>query len=417
MTKKTIFLSSVLLASQLSYAGMSNMKAPTDLPTAAVMPKGVRSLKLLHVSVAPSKCFNDEGKKCLLGDAMNKDITYGEILKTKTGIDKAGIKGAMSSIEGHDLNTVLMTTKGQVNIQAGVTVPVFIWGITDKWTMGFALPISKQATNLDTGVEQTDALVDLKKYLEGEGGVPSTADRLENDTKNPIAKSLKDKGFAPLSNESTTKMGDLKFINRVKLFQNEKNTVTLGGELTLPTGEERTYVNKLVDSVGGDGQTDLGLGLNHDLKVMKYLTLSSGLKYTVQFKDNFSGNVPENGSPISEQIDYNMERDLGDEFEAALAGTFNYRGAKVGFGYFYKNKGKDVYTGAKYAAEDYDELGKKTDQVMHSLLAKVGYDTITLFKEKKFPIPLSVSLTQTFVPEGKNVVADDMTTLDFSMFF
>ena len=112
-----------------------------------------------------------------------------------------------------------------------------------------------------------------------------------------------------------------------------------------------------------------------------------------------------------------MERDLGNEFEAAVAGTFNYRGAKLGLGYFYKNKEKDEYTGSKYQAANYEEMGKDTDQEMHSLLAKIGYDTITLFKEKKFPIPLSVSLTQSFVPNGKNVIADDMTTFDFSMFF
>ena len=94
-------------------------------------------------------------------------------------------------------------------------------------------------------------------------------------------------------------MGDLKIINKLRVFKNDKNMVTLGGELTLPTGEERTYVNKLVDSAGGDGQTDLALGVNHDFKTLKYLTLSSGLKYTVQFKDNFAENVPENGSPIS----------------------------------------------------------------------------------------------------------------------
>jgi hypothetical protein len=145
----------------------------------------------------------------------------------------------------------------------------------------------------------------------------------------------------------------LKIINKFRVWDNEKNSVTLGSELTLPTGEEKTYVNKLIDSAGGDGQTDLGFGVNHDLKVMNYLTFSSGLKYTVQFKDNFAGNVPKNGSPISDQIDYNMKRDLGNEVEAALAGTFNYRGAKVGLGYFYKNKQRDEYTGEKYSAEDY----------------------------------------------------------------
>ena len=46
MTTKRILLSSLLLASQVGYAGMSNMKAPTDLPSAMVMPKGVRSLNL-----------------------------------------------------------------------------------------------------------------------------------------------------------------------------------------------------------------------------------------------------------------------------------------------------------------------------------------------------------------------------------
>ncbi|MEC7182924.1 MAG: hypothetical protein VXY34_10125 [Bdellovibrionota bacterium] len=417
MTTKRILLSSLLLASQVGYAGMSNMKAPTDLPSAMVMPKGVRSLKLLRVSAGPTKNYDNVGDEKFLGDAMKKEVTYSEILKTKKGIDKAGIKGAMASISGHNLDTVLMTTQGQVNIKADVTVPVFVWGVTEKWTLGFALPITKQSTNVDTGVEQTSELVSLKKYLATSGGVPNTANKLVSDTMNPVAKSLADKGFAPLKNETTTKMGDLKIINKLRVFKNDKNMVTLGGELTLPTGEERTYVNKLVDSAGGDGQTDLAIGVNHDFKTMKYLTLSSGLKYTVQFKDNFAGNVPENGSPISDLIDYNMDRDLGNEFEAAVAGTFNYRGAKLGLGYFYKNKEKDEYTGSKYDAANYEEMGKDTDQVMHSLLAKVGYDTITLFKEKKFPIPLSVSLTQSFVPKGKNVIADDMTTFDFSMFF
>ena len=416
MIKKSMLISSLLLAGP-SYAGMSNMKAPTDLPSAAVMPKGVRSLKLLRVSTAPAKNYKNDGSESFLGDAMKKDITYREILKTKEGIEKAGIKGAMSAIPGHDMDTVLMTTKGQVNIQADVTVPVFVYGISKKWTFGLALPITKQSTNVDTGVEQQASIVSLRKYLSEEGGVPNSANRLVRDTVNPVAKSLSDNGFAPLKNETTTKMGDLKIINKFRVWDNEKNAVTLGSELTLPTGEEKTYVNKLIDSAGGDGQTDLGFGVNHDLKVMNYLTFSSGLKYTVQFKDNFAGNVPKNGSPISDQIDYNMKRDLGNEVEAALAGTFNYRGAKVGLGYFYKNKQRDEYTGEKYSAEDYLEMGKDTDQVMHSVLAKVGYDTITLFKEKKFPIPLSVSLVQTFVPKGKNVVANNMTTFDFSMFF
>ena len=56
-----------------------------------------------------------------------------------------------------------------------------------------------------------------------------------------------------------------------------------------------------------------------------------------------------------------------NEFEAAVAGTFNYRGAKLGLGYFYKNKERDEYTGSKYDAANYEEMGKDTDQVDDSL--------------------------------------------------
>ena len=40
---------------------MSNMKAPVDLPSAMVMPKGVRSLKLLSISAGLTKNYNNVG--------------------------------------------------------------------------------------------------------------------------------------------------------------------------------------------------------------------------------------------------------------------------------------------------------------------------------------------------------------------
>ena len=73
----------------------------------------------------------------------------------------------------------------------------------------------------------------------------------------------------------------------------------------------------------------MALGVNHDFKTLKYLTLSSGIKYTVQFKDNFASNVPKDGSPISDQVDYNMNRDLGNEFEAALQAPLTTEGLSL----------------------------------------------------------------------------------------
>ena len=76
----------------------------------------------------------------------------------------------------------------------------------------------------------------LKKYLSTSGGVPNTANRLVRDTMNPVAKSLADKGFAPLKNETTTKMGDLKIINKLRVYKNDKSLLKqlLGVNSTFP---------------------------------------------------------------------------------------------------------------------------------------------------------------------------------------
>ena len=62
-------------------------------------------------------------------------------------------------------------------------------------------------------------------------------------------------------------------------------------------------------------------------------------------------------------------------------------------------------------------LGQAPEQSMQSLLLQVDFSTIPLFKEKKFPVPLKLTLNHALVVGGKNVSKDPRSSLDFALFF
>ena len=142
------------------------------------------------------------------------------------------------------------------------------------------------------------------------------------------------------------------------------------------------------------------------------------MAYTVQLADTVDRRIPEQyKSAASGDIDTNTGRNLGDILSLTVAPSVNYRGASLAFGYSFNYKQADTYSGSLYASERYGWLAQNSQQTMTAFLGKIGYDTITLYREGKFPLPALISLTHTQIFSGKNVVNNPLTTLDISMFF
>lgn len=138
----------------------------------------------------------------------------------------------------------------------------------------------------------------------------------------------------------------------------------------------------------------------------------------IQLKDTTEMRVPFwRGSKVTPFIDNAVKRDLGDISRAQFAAKANLRGINIGFGYELSYKQSDVYTGQQYNPEWYEYIGKDTLQRMQAATVTVGYDTLTLFKEKKFPAPLSILFTHSRLVEGKNVNRDPFTTIDVNLYF
>ena len=397
----------------------SNMTAPVIFPSAMVLPKGVRNLNYKAVVRSVNGIYNRDGEKAPLANPMFSDITFGDIiLGKKNDFDKAGVRAKMLAI-GADENTVIAKSTGAINAEVQVQIPILAWGITEKWTAAVAVPIKTQSISIDTGVIQTNEKIikDLenKLALDGQG---KEIEELRRKLADPIRSKAEELGYqAILRNEKKTMLGDIKVVNKYKIFENDFNILTLSGEITLPTGET-SILDKLVNVPGGDGQTDLGASVTHDFKFLNYFTFTSNLSYTVQIADTVEGRIPEQyKSAASSDIDKNTNRDLGDILSLTFAPSVNYRGASLALGYSFNYKQADSYSGSLYSSERYGWLAKDSQQSMNAFLGKIGYDTITLYREGKFPLPALISLTHTQILSGKNVARNPLTTLDISMFF
>lgn len=412
------FILSTVLFTFASSVFATNMKAPISLPTAKTLPKGVRNINLKGVFASASEKYNTYGNPVGLSDPMYTNVTFGDLIIGKDdGFDKAGIISKMQLV-GATEETILGETTGDINVKPTVTVPVFAWGITNKWTAAIAVPIMKYSLNVDSGIRQTNADIYNKVQTElMNDGLHAEREELNRKFAAPLQAKVIEYGYKPLANEEGTKLGDIALVNRLKAWEDKNNALTLTGAIVLPTGKELDP-NKIVDVPGGDGQTDIVVGLNHDFYFAKYFTFSSGLSYTAQLSDTVERRVPiQRKSTVSKDRDNNIDRNLGDITTAQMASNVNYRGYSFGMGYTFSYKSGDKYTGDIYEQTRYDWLGKDSVQNMQALTAKIGYDTITLFKEGKFIAPLAISLTHTRVLDGKNMVNDPLTVLDFNMFF
>lgn len=405
---------SCLLATTAVMAG--NLSGPISLPAAKTLPKGVRNVSLLGVMVEGNDKYSSNGEIVSLADPFYQPLSFSKIVAGQDDPTKAAeVETAFDKVMADGADSI-GDVSGQVNLTANATVAVFAYGVSNKVTAAIAVPVIKTSLNVSTAVNQKNTALynSLKQNL---NMAPGKKEEFIQKLSAPVNEKLSEYGYKELVDEDETKLGDIKLVSKYKAFGNAKNAVVLTAEFTLPTGREED-INKAVDLPGGDGQLDTGLFANYDFYYNSWLTFSAQAGHTVQWSDTAEKRVPfTNESKLTPYIDKSVERDLGDISMAAMAAKINYEGVNFGVGYSHQYKDGDSYSGSVYKKEWYDLIGKETTQRMESVTLNAGYDTISLFKKKKFAAPLSLTGTFSKPISGKNVVKDSVTTVEFKLFF
>ena len=396
----------------------ADLKPLFALSHAQVLPVGVRQISYKNMLLSANQKFGEFGQSLPLSDPFFKRITFNDILLgTKEPTERGSLEQVIMSM-GVDGKDHFGSTTGQVNIKSSVHVPVLAWGLGKKWTLGLAVPVLQTSVNVDSGVIQENAnlhssfirTLNLK-------GVAEKIVEFQEKMRDPIRSKLNDYGYLELLSEKANRLGDIKLVSKYQLSNTPHNRLSITGELTLPTGEVKD-VDKIVNVVLGDGQTDMGVGVSYDRLLTPTITLALGVTYTVQLPDKNAERVPEEeDSKVTPDIDPNLQRNLGDILATQIGGMYAHRGWNFHLGHSYQYKEADRYSGTHFPSERYGWMSRETEQEMHSLVVSGGYNTIDLFKAKRFPLPLAIALTHTRVLAGKNVVRDPLTALDVSLFF
>ncbi len=410
-------LSTLLTLSLASSVFAGSVKAPFTYSNTGVLPKNVRSVTVGGIASEVKNTYDNSGAIVGLGNALNKQITWLDLLDGEDDPVKRGEYEGFLLSRGVDLNELTGSTSGLINVAANVTLPIIGMGVTRKLTFAAAIPIVEVETKIDASAISGPALDRIANDLANDGKLDD-ANELREKYMNAISDKLEENNYKPLANEKKKKIGDIKLVAKYLLTNKKKYSVALQSELTLPTGDTAD-IDKLVDVPTGDGQTDVALGFVTDLRLVDSLTISTSIKYTAQLSDKQALRVPEKvDTKLTPDVDQTVERDLGDIFEASLGAKYSLTDwfnivSAVNFSY----KERDSFSGAKFDSERYNWMAINTEQNLTSFQAGLEFHTLTLFKKGKFKAPLKTTLNYSDTLRGKNAGSDKLYSLDLSLFF
>ncbi|MBF0314170.1 MAG: hypothetical protein HQK50_17800 [Oligoflexia bacterium] len=419
MGKRLFVMMLALVAAEVLTAEVlaADLRAPFDFQSAQVLPQGIRNLRYKGVQVLGNEKYNSAGDERLLADPFFQEITWRDVTDPEADeLDTGLLRGYLNSRE-YNLDEPVGRTTGTVSVAANVHIPVFAYGITDKLTAGVAVPIIRYRYNVDTGFVAYEALNRLAADLRA-GGKGFELGEAERKLANPINTKLAKFGYSPLKSEEGTKLGDINLVFKYQALKHSVITTTVQNSYVLPTGKEAD-VNKVLDVPGGDGQYDIGLALINDVNLIPLTTITITPGAVIQLPDTTAKRVPyRQNSKITPYTDGAVKRNLGDiYFVQASSKVVPYMGVGIFVGYSLHYKQEDRYRGSKYASERYSWLEADTIQNMQSVQLGLGYSTLELFKAKRFPVPVELNATHSFLVRGKNVTKDPLTAVELVMFF
>lgn len=299
----------------------------------------------------------------------------------------------------------------------------FYYGVTDRLTAGIKVPYWFQKNKVNARVDSSKATVGANPYLgtPGDpfggaplvpvslGGRPLTTD----DVQNLLVQQYGYKKIEPWSEDG---LSDIEVGARYQYLNTECWRLAFTAGVILPTGDVDDP-DSLVDYGFGSGTYAPFLYLHNDYVGIKNLLLDLTLRYELYLPDHEELRVPESTNrPITANKE-RVDRDQGDIFEVEAECQYQFTAGFSGYVlYQYGQKLKDRISGD--GGYNYEALEDETNYTEH--VAKVGltYSTIPLYREKKFPVPMTFSISyRNRFAGSNNALKSEYIGLGVSVYF
>ncbi len=214
-------------------------------------------------------------------------------------------------------------------------------------------------------------------------------------------------GFKRIRPFSADGLGDITALAKYQYFSNEDWRLAASGGVRFPTGRQDDP-DDLTDVSWSSGAYALLLRFHHDY-VLSNLWKEKSAATTpeisrpgdllLDFTFRYDWVLPDQATlrigsspivPLSQRE--RVDRDLGDRFEIELTGKYQlFRSLSLSALYKYGWKLEDRITGHKTFPTRV--LEKDTNSTEQIFIVRGTYSLLPLYLEKKFPIPLSVTLS------------------------
>jgi hypothetical protein len=383
---------------------------------AIVLPRGVSRVSITSNFYLPiDKRYNPDGKVEDIAIDLNTSLNS-RIFPTLAPLNP--LVGGTASL-------------GDTNVSFDYELTILYleaaYGMTDRLTAGVRIPYwwltNTVRGRLNSG-PGSSANVGLNPFFGrpgqpplvplARGGVPFTTEDVQQ-LLGPGLPGIPGFGFKRFDSFSEHGLGDMEAGVRYQYFRTNAWLLAFTGGARFPTGRVDDPDN-LTDVGFGSGAYALLFRFNNDYAISSLwqgtqeatteetlgarapgtapgtVVLNGTIRYDLVLPDKQVKRVPDNvNNPLTANKE-NVSRDLGDIIEFEVSAKYNFlTGLTFSSLYKYGFKLKDHVSGKK--GFTYSSLEDETDYTEQVFIVGLEYSTFPLYLQKKFPLPLTISLS------------------------
>jgi hypothetical protein len=306
---------------------------------------------------------------------------------------------------------------------------LFQYGVTDRLTAGVLIPYMWITNHVDARLDTATATVGKSPRLGSLvplGAIPEAVPLTTDDVQHILGTGLDINsdgkvdvpgfGFKRVETWSDHGIGDIDVGFRYQYLKTDNWRLAVTDGVRFPTGQVDDP-DSLVDFAIGKGAYALFFHFNHDYLGINNLVLNGTLRYILVLPDRKVRRIPTSVNQPVTATKLKVDRDLGDEFEFEGSGVYTlFKGLSVSGLYQFSFKLKDEVSGPQGLS--FKALEDETDWTSHIFIGGLSYSTIPLYREKKFPWPLTASLLyRNRFAGSNNILKSQYLSLTLAVFF
>jgi hypothetical protein len=344
-------------------------------------------------------------------DASQKDTPY-------HGISKDG--------NGPLLGDAL--TPGSLNVTAQAYREEFVlsyqYGLTDRLTVGFGVPIIKMQVSGDAQVTGTNTAGFIGNFVTNMNGNSSNQLKdglklLANANKATLQSVLESRDYSGATSWNQNGVGDVVLGGRYNYLKSDNHLWLSSAQFgaSAPTGALKDPSQPLAVDFG-QGAWDLTVSNIFNYIPTNWLTLSNTLSYGHHLKSSRQLRVEDSPGEFlpnaADQQEVSMQ--LGDQYEANFGMDLKLtKSVTFSTSYDWAWKANDVYSGSRDI--DYSYLSDDSNTYQKTVQAGVSVSTIPAFMKSEFPVPVDIAFNVYIPTGGRNVPITPYGTAELALYF